>query len=556
MPRSRPVWAALCAALCSALPANAAPAQGAALKWVPPDAAAFVRFLPKEIWESPTAQDVRALYRHAPAEALAAIRRHAGLDPADLRRVTVVFPTLASLDRPFPNGNPTGVSAVFVLESARPFDRQALLKSLSTGGRLKRHAGADYYFHEDYWGALYLADDTTALFGSEDAVLWLLEHVKKPGDGPLTPALRQASGKALVAAGFNPAALPPGAAQAAPPPVAELLRAGCLGVTLDVGGGKLTLAAEAHFADAAGAAAGKKALQGTVALARQGLAVALAEVQKQDDDRERGLAEALAVAGAVGFLRHLDGALEKASVGQEGSTAWASASSDLLGAQGLPVALVGVVSMLGQTANATFQQVGAVVGGPRELDPGLKALHGALERYHKENGHYPPPAITAKDGTPLLSWRVALLPYLGEEALFKEFRLDEPWDSLHNKKLIARLPQVLRGGTWGEAYRTGYLGVAGPQTVFEGPTAKKRDDFKGRPGQPLLVVHADVSLAVYWTKPADLVVSPQAPLPRVSGRFAPSVNVLFADGDVRAVDVKPSPDVLRGLATGKEKPAK
>src|SRR5262249_36916223 len=149
----------------------------------------------------------------------------------------------------------------FVLEASRPFDRPALLKALSTGGRLKRHAGADYYFHEDFWGALHLADDTTALFGSEDAVLWLLERVKKTADGPLTPALRLASGKALVVAGLTPAALPPGAAQAAPEPVAELLLAGCLGVSLDLNGGKLTLAVEAHFADAAKAASGKKAWQ-------------------------------------------------------------------------------------------------------------------------------------------------------------------------------------------------------------------------------------------------------------------------------------------------------
>jgi hypothetical protein len=554
MLRPKPLLASLLAAVCAA-PAGAAPAQGADLKWVPPDAAAFVRVLPKDVWESPAAQDLRALYRLAAAEAVQAFRRHAGLDPADLRRVTLVFPTAEALNDPWPHGKPTAVSAVFVIESARPFDRAALLKALSTGGRIKRHAGADYFFHEDYWGALHLADDTTALFGSEDAVLWLLAKAKGQADGPLTPALRLAAGKAPVVVGFNPAALPPLPPQGVPQPLADLLRAGCLAAAFDLDGGKATLTVVAHFANAGAAAAGKKALQGTVDLGRQGLAFALAEIQKQDD--EQGLPEALALAGAVGFLRHLDGALEKATLGQDGSAVWAKASSDLFGAQGTSVALVTLVTALGRTANATFQYVGNRVGGPAG-DPGLTALHAALERYHKDKGHYPPPAILAKDGTPLLSWRVALLPYLDEEALYKEFRLDEPWDSLHNKKLLARLPKALRGGRdWGEVYRTSYLGVAGPATVFEGPVARKRGDFANRAGQPLLAVHADDSLAVYWSKPADLVVTPEVPLPRLAGKYGQNVAVLFADGAVRFVNVKEAPEALRGLATGKEKlPAK
>src|SRR5262249_10330810 len=45
-------------------------------------------------------------------------------------------------------------------------------------------------------------------------------------------------------------------------------------------------------------------------------------------------------------------------------------------------------------------------------------------------------------GKPVLSWRVAILPYIGEEALAKEFNWTEPWDSEHNKKLIPRMPKL------------------------------------------------------------------------------------------------------------------
>ena len=57
---------------------------------------------------------------------------------------------------------------------------------------------------------------------------------------------------------------------------------------------------------------------------------------------------------------------------------------------------------------------------------------------------FPPAYTTSKDGKPLLSWRVLILPYLEQEALYKQFHLDEPWDSPHNRTLIARMPTVYR----------------------------------------------------------------------------------------------------------------
>ena len=50
----------------------------------------------------------------------------------------------------------------------------------------------------------------------------------------------------------------------------------------------------------------------------------------------------------------------------------------------------------------------------------------------------------SQDGTPLLSWRVAILPYMGEseKALYSQFKLTEPWDSPHNKGLLAKMPKV------------------------------------------------------------------------------------------------------------------
>ncbi len=62
--------------------------------------------------------------------------------------------------------------------------------------------------------------------------------------------------------------------------------------------------------------------------------------------------------------------------------------------------------------------------------------------YHDTIGHFPAQAIYDKNGKPLLSWRVQILPYIEQQPLYNEFHLDEPWDSEHNKKLLGKMPKT------------------------------------------------------------------------------------------------------------------
>ncbi|HEY7310342.1 MAG TPA: sigma-70 family RNA polymerase sigma factor [Gemmataceae bacterium] len=72
----------------------------------------------------------------------------------------------------------------------------------------------------------------------------------------------------------------------------------------------------------------------------------------------------------------------------------------------------------------------------------LKQLALAMHNYNDTYGRLPLAATTDKKGKALLSWRVALLPYLEEQELYKQFKLDEPWDSPHNKKLLSKMPAI------------------------------------------------------------------------------------------------------------------
>ena len=91
----------------------------------------------------------------------------------------------------------------------------------------------------------------------------------------------------------------------------------------------------------------------------------------------------------------------------------------------------------------------------------LKRIGLALQNYQAAEGHFPPAAITGKDGKPLLSWRVAILPYLEDydgrsrDDLFKAFHLEEPWDSPHNKALLERMPAVYASA--GESSRLPFM---------------------------------------------------------------------------------------------------
>src|SRR5258708_2726900 len=74
----------------------------------------------------------------------------------------------------------------------------------------------------------------------------------------------------------------------------------------------------------------------------------------------------------------------------------------------------------------------------------LKQIGFAFHYYSEKYGRFLPRDIADKKGKPLLSWRVSILPFLDEEKLYKEFKLDEPWDSENNKKLIDNMPKVYR----------------------------------------------------------------------------------------------------------------
>jgi hypothetical protein len=164
----------------------------------------------------------------------------------------------------------------------------------------------------------------------------------------------------------------------------------------------------------------------------------------------------------------------------------------------------------------------------------LKQIGRALHSHNDALGTLPAPAIHDPKLKALLSWRVALLPFLNQTALFQRFKLDEPWDSPHNKKLLGEMPAVYAApdGSGRKEGRTYYQVFVGPQAGFEA-NLKMRLPASFSDGTSNTILVAEAAVPVPWTKPEDLPFSPKQPLPKLGGLFHGHFHALFADGTVR-----------------------
>jgi hypothetical protein len=175
----------------------------------------------------------------------------------------------------------------------------------------------------------------------------------------------------------------------------------------------------------------------------------------------------------------------------------------------------------------------------------LKQIGLALENYHRDHGRFRPSAVYSKDGRPLYSWRVLILPYLEQKELYDAFDLSEAWDGPHNRELLARRPAVYDpvgivvepGLTYSQAF-------IGKGAAFEGREGTTLADFTDGPERTLLVVEAGEP--VPWTEPVDIPYAAATRLPALGGVFkggsglfgiggSDGCNVVFADAKVRLI---------------------
>jgi hypothetical protein len=155
----------------------------------------------------------------------------------------------------------------------------------------------------------------------------------------------------------------------------------------------------------------------------------------------------------------------------------------------------------------------------------------ALQNYADLYGHYPPAVARSPDGKPLYSWRVALLPFVEEDALYRKLNLKEAWDHPDNKALLERVPPFLamaEDDPARSATGTRFQVLRGKGGVFEEGAKVTRSHVTDGLSNTVTVVEAGDP--VPWAAPRDVAYQPGDPLPKLGLPGADTVLVLLADG--------------------------
>jgi hypothetical protein len=204
---------------------------------------------------------------------------------------------------------------------------------------------------------------------------------------------------------------------------------------------------------------------------------------------------------------------------------------------------------LGKTAATSLlpaiQKVRGAAGRVQSQN-NLRQLGLAMHSYNDTNRKLPPARLNGG-----LSWRVAILPFIEQQALYQQFHLNEPWDSPHNIKLLDKMPKTFAPppGTAAKPNTTFYQVFTGLQTPWNGqmdPTIPAT--FLDGTSNTFLIVEAGE--AVPWTKPDDLVYDATKPLPKLGGIFPGGFNAVMADGAAVWVDqARVAEATIRALIT-------
>ncbi len=250
-----------------------------------------------------------------------------------------------------------------------------------------------------------------------------------------------------------------------------------------------------------------------------------------------------------------------------------------------------------QREEQTPRAAGSASAARRQSLNNLKQIAIAMHNYQDTHGCFPPAAIYGKNGKPLLSWRVLLLPYLEQDNLYRQFHLDEPWDSPHNKKLLETKVKAYHIPGHDDWTKTYYQVFVGEDTIFErrreagagggaggapagsgggagiGPGAAGPGGATGgavsgggpaggiaggiqrgmgiadiTDGTSNTILVIEGATPVPWTKPEDLPYAPTGKLPEL-GAFKDAIHVAFADGSVYTLKRRFDETAMRAAIT-------
>jgi hypothetical protein len=220
------------------------------------------------------------------------------------------------------------------------------------------------------------------------------------------------------------------------------------------------------------------------------------------------------------------------------------------------IAIIGcekVEKTIEQSVGKAVQETVNPVRMQQSAEP-LSHTHAALHAHALANQGSYPAAGSENPGTKeSLSWRVQLLPYLGQQSLHSQIKQQGAWNSQANVALHSQMPSAYRSPHFQSAdHKTVVLVPVSPprqkgNTVFQPEKAGSLMEVIDGTSNVILVVEADAEAAVEWVRPADLSVEESQPK-RGLGHLVPGgFSAVFVDGSVRFINSDIDDKILLGL---------
>ena len=174
----------------------------------------------------------------------------------------------------------------------------------------------------------------------------------------------------------------------------------------------------------------------------------------------------------------------------------------------------------------------------------MKCIMFALHNYHDEYGQFPPTYTVDENGKSLHSWRVLILPYIEQNALYEKIRLDEPWDSEYNRQFHSEAPTVFRcpSGSPREVdpvpapAGSFYSVIDGSEAAFFGSQTRSMTDVE-KPDETIFLVERRIP--VNWMDPSREISFETASkginvdAMGISSYHTEGANVALGDGSVQ-----------------------
>jgi len=411
----------------------------------------------------------------------------------------------------------------------------SVIKGLTPGDlEEKTHNGMKY--QETGNGASYSPDSKTLIAGRVEMVKWLMDATKDgPGRHVWTKQFKKVANSDFVYVLDMDAMRPEiekQTAQARNNPILAAFSPLWEETKLIVVGAGLTGGSLLDLTAVCGSEEGAKKVQQTaqslVPLGKNMLAGAKAQMRKAPPEAQTMMAD------LYGFA---ETSLDNMKFTQEGNTARLNLEAE---GESLPVIMALLLPAVQSAREAARRAQGS---------NNLKLIGVAFHNYADTYRKLPHSAMVGPDGKTKHSWRVAILPFIEQEALYDQYNLDEPWDSENNKKLLAKMPATYRNpSSSGNETHTSYFGLVGADTGF-GDSSKDLSfrDFTDGTSNTILVVGA--KREVPWTKPEDIPYDAEKDIPKFGG-FHPSIfTALICDGSVRIITQNVAKKTLRALIT-------